>query len=250
MAGKWVNTVTWDDCPHLTPEDIAEQTANIPPYQLEARSKGIPTLGAGAIYPVPESFVVCEPFQIPDHFPQCFALDVGWNRTAALWGAHDTETDIVYLYSEHYRGQAEPSVHAQAIKGRGLWVPGVIDPAARGRSQRDGENLMSIYQNDYGLNLAPAENSLEAGIYEVWVRLSTGRLKVFKPLENWLAEYRFYQRDEKGRIKDGQNDHLMDTMRYLVMSGLKRAIVRPADQWRRRGVASQHQYDYDPLAQR
>ena len=165
MAGKFTVQCAWEEAPHLSPEDIAEQLASIPPYQREARSKGIPTLGAGAIYPVPEDFVLCDPFRIPDHFPQAYALDVGWNRTAAVWGAHDLETDILYLYSEHYRGQVEPPVHADAIRARGTWIPGVVDPAARGRSQRDGQNLMSVY-NSMGLQLTGADNSLEAGTPE------------------------------------------------------------------------------------
>ena len=97
--------------------------------------RGIPSLGAGAIYPVPESEVVVQPFKVPHYWPICYALDVGWNRTAALWAAHDTETDTAYLVSEHYRAHAEPPIHAEAIKARGAWIPGVIDPAARGRSQ-------------------------------------------------------------------------------------------------------------------
>jgi hypothetical protein len=176
----------------------------------EARTKGVPSLGAGAIYPVPEDAIVCDVFSIPDYFPQCYALDVGWNRTAAIWGAHDTQTDIVYLYSEHYRGDAEPPVHAAAIRARGTWIPGVIDPAARGRGQKDGKRLLDDYIALGLETLVPADNALEAGIYAVWTRLSTGRLKVFRTLTNWLAEFRFYQRDEKGRVKDGQADHLMD----------------------------------------
>ncbi len=37
----------------------------ISPHQLEARMNGIPTLGSGAIYPVPEEDIICDPFQIP-----------------------------------------------------------------------------------------------------------------------------------------------------------------------------------------
>jgi hypothetical protein len=44
-------------------------------------------------------------------------------------------------------------------------------------------------------------------------------------LQNWLSEFRIYRRDEKGRIIK-QNDHLMDTTRYLIMSGVQ---VTPAD---------------------
>lgn len=248
MAGKFVVNAGWDHVPHLSEEQKAEELARIQPYQREARSKGIPTLGAGAIYPVPEDYVLCDPFPIPDWMHQCFALDVGWKRTAALWCAYDPNTDIAYLYSEHYRGEAEPPVHAAAIRARGTWMPGVIDPAARGRGQRDGERMMKVYQ-DLGLDtLTASSNELEAGIYECWIRLSTGRLKVFRTLLNWLAEFRFYQRDEKGKVKDGQADHLMDCMRYIVLSGLARACVRPPSMWRRPGGgASMHQSEYDPL---
>ena len=64
-------------------------------------------------------------------------LDVGWNKTAAIWGARNPETGVLYLFAEYYRGQAEPQVHVEAIKQHGPWIPGVIGPAARGRSQRD-----------------------------------------------------------------------------------------------------------------
>jgi hypothetical protein len=247
MSGKFTMNAGWDDVPHLSEEQKREDLARIQPFQRKARSEGIPTLGAGAIYPVPEELLLCDPFDIPDYFHQAYALDVGWNRTAALWGALDTNTDVLYLYSEHYVGEAEPPIHAAAIRARGSWIPGVIDPAARGRGQRDGARLLTIYQ-DLGLDLHVAENALEAGIYEVWMRMSTGRLKVFRTLANWIAEFRFYQRDEKGRVKDGQNDHLMDDTRYLVMSGLARAIVRPANMWRRVPNATQHDFHYDPLS--
>ena len=128
---KFVVGATWDDVPHLTPEQKAELWGSIPPYQRDARSKGIPQLGSGAIYPAPESEIVVDPFEIPLHWPRGYGLDVGWNRTAAVWGAHDRDTDVVYLWSEHYRGQAEPSIHAAAIRARGAWMQGTVDPALR-----------------------------------------------------------------------------------------------------------------------
>lgn len=243
---RFVVMAGWDDVPHLTEEMKAEEAANIPPNEIDARRKGIPSLGQGAVYPVPESEILCDPFVIPDWMPQLYSLDVGWKRTAALWGAHDRDSDIIYLYSEHYRGQAEPAIHAQAIKARGLWIPGVIDPAARGRGQKDGSQLMTIYR-ELGLELTTADNALEAGIVNVWQRLSTGRLKVFRTLQNWLKEYRFYQRDERGHIKDGQADHLMDDTRYLV-AGIAKAIIRPADQWTTGKQPSGFTSDYNPYA--
>ena len=250
MAGKFVVNAGWNHVPHLSEEQKAEELARIQPFQRLARSEGIPTLGAGAIYPVPEDQLLCDPFDIPDYFLQAYALDVGWKRTAGLWGALDPNTDIAYLYSEHYMGEAEPPIHAAAIRSRGTWIPGVIDPAARGRGQRDGKRLLKDYQ-DLGLDtLVESDNALEAGIQMVWTRMSTGRLKVFRTLLNWIAEQRFYQRDEKGHVKDGQADHLMDCTRYLELSGWARAIVRPPTMWRRTVQNSGYTADYDPLANR
>jgi len=205
---KVVITATWDDCPHLSDEDKQELWDSIPPYQRDARSKGIPQLGSGAIYPVPESEIQCQPFDIPPYWPRVYGLDVGWQRTAAVWGAYDRESDVIYLYSEHYRGQAEPSIHADAIKARGEWIPGVIDPAANGRSQKDGQQLLSNYL-DLGLDVVKADNSVEAGIQAKVQRLSSGRLKIFTTLTNWLSEFRLYRRDDQGRVVK-ENDHLMD----------------------------------------
>jgi hypothetical protein len=215
---------SWDDVPHLTEEQKKREWERTPPYLRDARSKGIPQLGSGLIYPVSESDIKCAPFEIPSYWPRVYGLDVGWKRTAAIWGAWNRDEDTVYFYSEHYRGQAEPSVHAAAIKARGDWIPGVIDPAAHGRAQSDGEQLIKTYA-DLGLDLTPAANAVEAGIQVVWERLSAGKLKVFSTMENWFREFRIYRRDDKGRLVK-ENDHLMDASRYLIMSGLVRAETK------------------------
>jgi len=226
---KWCIGITWDDVPHLSEETKRELWDSIPPHQRDARTKGIPALGSGVIYPVEEEAVLVDAFDIPEHWPRAYALDVGWKRTACLWGAWDRDSDTVYLYSEHYEGEATPQVHADAIKARGDWIPGVIDPAARGRSQKDGEALMDEYQ-DLGLDIHPANNTVEAGIFAVYRRMVSGRLKVFRTLTNYRSELRLYRRDDKGKIVK-ERDHLMDTKRYLIMSGMARAIVRPQFQF-------------------
>lgn len=218
-------TMGWSDVPHLSEEQKREMLDALPPHQRDARSKGIPQLGAGAIYPVEESRIVVEDFSLPDHWPRVYGMDVGWNRTAVIWGAIDRESDIIYLYSEHYLGQAEPSIHANGIRSRGDWIPGVIDPASRGRSQKDGSILVDDYK-DLGLDLEFAVNGVESGIYEVWQRMSSGRLRVFNSLKHFISEFRIYHRNEKGKIVK-ENDHLMDATRYLIMSGLERAKTKP-----------------------
>ena len=215
---KYVVNATWDDVPHLSEETKAVLKAGIRDYQLDARSRGIPMLGAGAIYPLPEEAYLCEPFEIPPYWRRCYALDVGWERTAALWGAYNPDNGTWYAYNEHYRGHAEPSIHAAAIRGRGEWIPGVFDPAARGRAQADGRQLANDYR-DLGLDLYDADHSVEAGLYHTFELLSTGRLKIFNTMQHLRGEIRLYRRDQKGRVVK-VNDHLCDCLRYLAMSGV------------------------------
>lgn len=208
--------VTWDDAPHLTEEAKAREMASIRPEQRASRTKGIPSLGAGAIYQIPEEDITVQGYPIPPYWPRLGGFDVGWNRTAALFAATNPDTGGIVVYDEHYRGQAEPSVHAAAMKARGAWIPYAIDPASHGRSQKDGEQLFEIYQG-LGLDLTNAVNAREAGIQAVWEMLSQGQLKVFAACVNFFSEYRLYRRDIRGVIVK-KHDHLMDCLRYLVMT--------------------------------
>lgn len=224
---KYVVMATWDDAPHLSEDAKRDLLASIPPYQRDARSKGVPQLGSGAIYPVPESDILCDPFVIPAHWPRGYGMDVGWNFTAAVWGAYDRESSTLYLTDEYKRSQAEPSVHVHGIQAPGDWVPGFIDPASRGRGQKDGAQLLYDYMQ-LGLNLTIADNGVESGLYSVWNRMSTGRIKVFRTLGKWLEEFRLYRRDERGQVVKN-NDHLMDATRYLE-SRLDMMQVKPIPQ--------------------
>lgn len=223
---KYLVNAGWDDVPHLTEQAKKELMASTPPYLRKARSQGIPSLGSGAIYPVDEDQILVPPIPLPEYWPKVYGFDVGWNITAALWGAWDRDSDVVYCWSEHYMEKAEPVIHAAGIRTRGAWIRGVVDPAARGRSQVDGKNLLDSY-SQAGLLLDPADNAVEAGLLAVWDRLSTGRLKVFNTLTHFREEYRMYRRDEKGKIVK-KDDHLMDCLRYMIMSGLDIARVRPS----------------------
>jgi phage terminase large subunit-like protein len=240
VTGKFLVSATWDDAPHLTEKDKAELLASIPIHQRDARSKGIPSIGSGAIYPLNEDDILVKDFETPEFWPQAYAMDVGWNCTATLWGAWDRDNDILYLTREYRRGQAEPASHAASVKAGGDWMDGVMDPAASGSNQKDGSKLMEEYE-ELGLHLFPANNAVEAGLFEVYKRMTTGRLKVFKSLVNWLEEFRIYRRDKKGKVVK-ENDHLMDDTRYLVMSGYDIAKTQLMNKNRKKSVTNIMEY--------
>lgn len=212
---KAVIQAGWDDAPWLTPEAKERLLEDTPEHLKEARSKGIPSMEGGSVFTTPLESVLVEPFTIPDNWPRMYGLDVGWNVTAAVWGALDPNTDTIYLYDEHYQGEQLPQHHAHAIKMRGEWIRGVIDPAANGRSQGDGTQLMRSYKQ-LGLRVMEADNALEAGLHKMNERLSTGRIKIFRTLRNLQKEYMLYKRKLNGNIDPTCDDHAIDSARYII----------------------------------
>lgn len=217
---------TWDDVPHLTEEQKKAQWESAPIHEREARAKGIPSLGSGRIFPISEESLLVEPFELPRYWPRAYGFDPDWNRTAAVWGAWDRDSDIVYIYSEYFAGQVPPAVHASAIQSRGAWMTGAVDPSIHGkRNVTDGRVLTEEYRG-LGLNLVNADNSVEAGIFASHQRMSTGGLKVFTTCRNWISEFRIYRRDEHGKVVK-ERDDIMDASRYLVMTGMRVATIEP-----------------------
>jgi hypothetical protein len=222
----------WDDVPHLTEAAKTEMLAVIPEYQRDARRKGLPDMGAGAVYPMGQEEYITDR-KPEDSWPRCYGLDVGWDETAAVWLAWDREGQVVYAYDEYFRGQAEPAIHAAAIRSKGDWIPGAVDPAAMGSSQIDGKQLAEVYAQ-LGLELALADNSVTAGTTKLWNLLSTGQLKIARHLTHLLKQMKLYRRDEKGRIIK-KADHGCDALRYAVMTGPQIFKMKPAklslDSW-------------------
>lgn len=239
---KYLVQASMDDVPHLDEKAKQEILAGSADHLREARRHGDPSQSAGAIYRVPLDQVLVDPFRLPDYWPRAYGLDVATyaGYYAAVWGAHDRATDTVYLYTEHYRKNASVADHVAAIKTRGEWIPGVVDPAANGMHNLEDGIQLTENLRSFGLNLENANNDVEAGINAVSYRLQTGRLKVFRTLQNWQQEYRLYRRelaDDGTYVKIvKKNDHLMDATRYLLCpqttksgrtSGMARAQVVP-----------------------
>jgi phage terminase large subunit-like protein len=229
-------TLSWDDIPWLSEDSKSEILASTPPHLRNTVSKGIPSIGSGAVYPIPLEDVLVSPFPIPDHYRRMYGLDVGINTTAAVFGALDPDTDVLYVYGEYYAHDTLPELHAAAIKRTaGEWMVGAIDPASHNRNPNDGRNILHQYRQ-LGLRVREADNQVESGIYKVWGRLATGKLKFFTTTPNLQTEYMIYRRGDNQQIIK-KNDHAMDALRYLV-NNLRFAQTKPVQHFSSPGHSS------------
>lgn len=220
-------TIGWDDVPWLDEQTKREILASTPPHLRATVSRGVPTIGSGAIYPIALEDVVVDPFPIPAHYKKMYGMDVGWRYTAAIFGALDPDTDTLYIYGEYIEEKRIPELHAASIKRiAGDWMVGVIDPAAAQGEKFNGEKLIREYRR-LGLRLREGDNGVGEGIYKVWSRLEMGKLKfISSATPKTQNEYLIYRRDDKGKIVK-EHDHLMDSLRYMCNS-LQFASVSPS----------------------
>ena len=58
-----------------------------PEHEREARTKGIPSLGSGRVFPIAEETILCDPIPIPKHWFQIVGIDFGWEHPFAATAA-------------------------------------------------------------------------------------------------------------------------------------------------------------------
>jgi phage terminase large subunit-like protein len=219
--GTHVTSMTIEDAEHYTPEERKKITDGYPEHEREARSKGIPVLGSGRVFPITEESIKCKPHPIPEHWLKINGIDFGWTHPSAVaFMAWDREADKIVVYDVHREAKQSVIVHAAAIKARGAWIP-VAWPhdADNETAQANGEALKKQY-TEQGVNMLPERaqyedtrgNSVEAGIQDLLTYMLTGRFKVFEHLEMWFEEFRLYHRKEGKIVKE--RDDLMSATRY------------------------------------
>jgi phage terminase large subunit-like protein len=228
QAHRYVETITWDDCPHLTEDVKRELLESYHPHTRDARSRGIPNLGSGIIFDIPVERVFIKPIRLPDHWFRFYGLDLGWHNTSAVFIAHDRDTDIMYVYNEFIGEKQIAAVNASSIKALtfGGKLVGVADTSIMQINPLDGRRLIEEYERE-GLRLIKPYKVVEAGIQVLWQRFRLGTLKIFDTCQHLKTEYENYHRDENGKIKKAE-DHLVDALRYAAMSGVSSGVSKYA----------------------
>lgn len=222
---RHVTNMTIDDVEHYTDEQKRQIIASYPEHEREARTKGIPMLGSGRIFPVAEEVIRESPLAtIPKHWKQLIGSDFGWDHpTAFVHVALDPDADCVHVMKAYRRAREIPLVHAAAIKPWGEWIP-VAWPRDALQHDKGGscEQLSQQYR-DHGLRMLSEPASfgdkrgfgVEAGIAEMLERMRTGRFKVDANLADWWEEFRMYHRKDGQVVKERED--LICATRYAVM---------------------------------
>jgi phage terminase large subunit-like protein len=217
-----VITMTIDDAEHYTQEDRQKIIDSYPPHEREARTKGIPSLGSGRIFPVSEEALIVSPFEIPKHWAQIGGADFGWDHPFGGVGcAWDRDADVFYVTKEYREREATPLIHSGALKPWGLWLPWSWPHDGLQHDKGSGEQLASQYRA-HGLNMLPERatfddgtNGVEAGLSDMLQRMQTGRWKVFSTCTQWLEEFRLYHRKDGKVVKE--RDDVISASRYALM---------------------------------
>jgi phage terminase large subunit-like protein len=120
--------IEWDDVPHLSEQSKAELLASYPPHLRQARSKGIPHLGSGAIYQVAEDDFVIDPVPLPrwcrhaqGHEPAARTVPVCGMRRSV----RSVKSVVFVLHPQTHSYTPVPFKAGRArayVRERGLWI--------------------------------------------------------------------------------------------------------------------------------
>lgn len=221
-----------EDAPHYSPEQREAILAKYPAHERDARTKGYPRLGEGAVFPISVDAILVDPHRdFPPWAIVIGGLDFGWDHpTAACKIVYEPEEDVITVTRCYRKKQATPAQHALTLRTWGPWLPWAWPHDGLQHDNGSGLQLAGQFR-DAGLNMLPERatfedgtNGLEAGVSEMLQRMQTGRWKVFRTCPEWIAEFHTYHRED-GKIVD-EIDDLLCASRYAMM--MRRYAVKPA----------------------
>jgi phage terminase large subunit-like protein len=214
--------MTIDDAAHFSPEQRKRIVSFYKPHEREARTRGIPQLGSGKVFAVPEDAFVVDAFQIPRHWPRLMGIDLGYDHPfGAVNIAHDKDADCVYVTHALAVTQHTVAQHSAILKGWGPLTPVAWPHDAASHDRTSGEPIAELYRKQ-GLKMCFEHATfpeggfgIEASIADMIDRLESGRLKIFSHLNDLLEEFRNYHRKDGRPVK--QHDDVISALRYALM---------------------------------
>ena len=129
-------------------------------------------------------------------------------EVAAVWMAHDKDSDVIHLYDCCLFKREVLAVIAEGVNARGRWVPVCwVNKELSDKLLVRGCGMQPEASDD-------SESMAEVNSREVWGRMRSGRFKVDRRLKEWLDEYKTFNRQDS---KVPRNSHpLMAATRYAI----------------------------------
>ena len=211
------------DAEHYTAKEKQIIIDGYPEHERQARAEGIPILGSGRIFPVPEEDIKEHHIDtIPAHWRRINGLDFGWDHPqAGVQIAYDSDNDVIHVVRGVKLRQAIPAEMALSVKKWGEWVPTAWPHDGYQHDKGSGKALAEQYRES-GINMlyehATHEQGgigVEAGIMDMIERMRSGRFKVDESLTEWFEEFRLYHRKNGKIVK--LHDDIISATRYALM---------------------------------
>lgn len=240
---KALITMAIEDAGHYNRDQRERIIAAYPEHEREARAHGVPIMGSGRVFNVPEADIRFDPFvfwkmsdrkgEPPWHYRHMVGIDFGINHPfAAVQAAYDADSDRIFIWrSYRIRGQT-PIMHAGSLRTWGTWLPVAWPHDGLQRDKGSGLQLAQQYR-DQDLNMheehatfAEGGVGTEAAVIELLDRMRSDRFKVAAHLGDWWEEFRGYHRKETtGEIVKERDDLMSATLKVVMM--LRIAIPEP-----------------------
>lgn len=213
-----------------TEKQINDIIAQYPEHERRARTQGLPLLGEGLVYPVPDDVLSIPAFPIPDHFRKIAAVDFGGASPtghffAGAFIAYDPDTDIIYLYDTLKQRGTTVAENGSALLKRGCKdLPVAWPHDGEQADPGSGKPLAALYQDEgvYMLALSARYDDKTGGrqakepiIADLLIRMRTGRFKVFSHLLDFFKEKAMFHRKD-GKVV-AEFDDLISAVHYACM---------------------------------
>lgn len=233
-AGQSFIIAGWEDAKHpdgrthLDPAHLDRLLAAFLPHERAMRSKGIPVLGSGMVFPVPQEQITIESKLLPRHCRHICAMDFGSggvnHPTAAVWWAFDMDAKVACLYATYKSLATEVGTHATAIRAKGAWIPVAWPHDGQRREAYASEGIAHAYRNA-GVNMLASHfldpdtgtNAVEPGVVAMYQAMNGAddgwTIKVFESATDFWREFPLYHRSEKDSTIVRMNDDIMSAAR-------------------------------------
>jgi len=230
---RTVITMTLDDATFYSDERKHAIIEQYPEHELPARTKGIPTMGSGAVFPIDIDKLLIDPFEYPSHYLRVGGIDFGWHHPSAFaevwWNRDDDAAYVVRVIRLRHQ---TPLQQVEVVRQQMRDLPWMWPRDGRQQTLAGAGESLAVQYRDCGLDLhhepvtfPDGGVSVEAGLQMMLDRMRTQRLRVFRgQCDPFLEEARLFHRDEDGLlVKEG--DDAISAVRYALM-GLRHGRVR------------------------